>query len=176
MIEHVPALAEDPIHLLRLFKYLDTDQSGSLCFSELVCGMSMLLRGELKEKLSLLFHMYDNEGTNSRVLCARSAPVLTYASTGKGQIPVSELIHVVKTSNPALAKIVDVAEQIATVLDINGDQEVSCEEFISSLNSNPKLYDAFANCVSVSVAMASAIRTLHRQNADFDFDHLKAVR
>lgn len=43
----------------RLFEVVDKDGSGSIGYSEFVYGLAILLRGTRKEKLKLIFDLYD---------------------------------------------------------------------------------------------------------------------
>jgi Ca2+-binding EF-hand superfamily protein len=43
----------------RLFEVIDKDGSGFIGYSEFIYGLAILLRGSRKEKLKLIFDLYD---------------------------------------------------------------------------------------------------------------------
>ncbi|KAI7875384.1 EF-hand [Lichtheimia hyalospora FSU 10163] len=52
----------------RIFAFFDQDRDGIICFKELVCGLSVLSKGNLDEKIEYAFRGYDldNDGYISR--------------------------------------------------------------------------------------------------------------
>jgi Ca2+-binding EF-hand superfamily protein len=58
----IPGIAQSPaIH--RLFKALDQNNDNKLDFREMICGLSILAKGTLDEKLELLFKSFDVDST-----------------------------------------------------------------------------------------------------------------
>lgn len=45
----------------KIFDIFDDDKSGSLDFREFLCGMSLLMRGKIAEKIELCFYLFDKE-------------------------------------------------------------------------------------------------------------------
>lgn len=45
----------------KIFDVFDDDKSGSLDFREFLCGMSLLMRGKIPEKIELCFYLFDKE-------------------------------------------------------------------------------------------------------------------
>lgn len=56
--------------LARMFDLYDTDQSGYVDFRELVCCLSVMLRGSIRDRLKLCFDVFDL-GNNASVIAGQ---------------------------------------------------------------------------------------------------------
>lgn len=85
LMDHFPALAESVSRTHWLYRTLDEDGNGDLSFQELILGLSVMLRGDMQEKLDLLFKVHDLDRS--------------------GTIAIRELIHLVKAHNGQLSQV-----------------------------------------------------------------------
>lgn len=120
-----------------MFEAWDTDQSGTVDFSELLHAIAITAGGSLEDKLTLCFRAFDLNGDGAcRGLCAgNSASTLAcycVQSDGgvdcvTGAVSPSELGHFFASTREALGKPVDAADvrnRVAAVFslcDENGD-------------------------------------------------------
>jgi Ca2+-binding EF-hand superfamily protein len=63
MLLQFPALKEDESVIDKLFKSFDSDGTGAIEFKEFVLGASKMVRGSLKDKIDMLFGIFDTEGS-----------------------------------------------------------------------------------------------------------------
>lgn len=103
-----------------LFNAFDKDKNGSLSFEELVCDLSVLLRGTTEEKLNWAFNLYD--------------------INKDGQITKEEMLDILKSIYELMGKSMHPRLKEETVrqhvrmffqkMDINQDGVVTIDEFI----------------------------------------------
>ncbi|XP_065110879.1 Kv channel-interacting protein 4 [Paramisgurnus dabryanus] len=103
-----------------LFNAFDKDQNGSLSFEELVCDLSVLLRGTTEEKLNWAFNLYD--------------------INKDGNITKEEMLDILKSIYDLMGKSIhprlkeDAIRQHVKMffqkMDINQDGVVTIDEFI----------------------------------------------
>ena len=153
--EHMPSFADWEPRLRWFFATMDEDGNKTVSFREFCVGLSVVLRGDMQEKLDLLFRIHDLEKD--------------------GKISVRELIHMVTTGNSALEDLLKRADAIVASLDCDNDNEISSDEFIESLHQRPELMDNFSQTTNVSVAMAAVIRQLHTIQPMFCVARLRKV-
>ena len=55
--DHMPAFADWEPRLMWLFSTMDDDGNGSVSFREFCTGLSVILRGDMYEKLDMLFRV-----------------------------------------------------------------------------------------------------------------------
>ncbi|XP_051993300.1 Kv channel-interacting protein 4 isoform X1 [Xyrauchen texanus] len=103
-----------------LFNAFDKDQNGSLSFEELVCDLSVLLRGTTEEKLNWAFNLYD--------------------INKDGQITKEEMLDILKSIYDLMGKSIHprlkeeaLKQHVQTFfhkMDINKDGAITIDEFI----------------------------------------------
>jgi Ca2+-binding EF-hand superfamily protein len=59
--EEIEGISRDEEDYAKIFDIFDDDKSGSLDFREFLCGMSLLMRGKIAEKIELCFYLFDKE-------------------------------------------------------------------------------------------------------------------
>lgn len=131
-----------------MFELADADKDGFVDFGEFATTMSVVIRGELPEKLRFLFDVLDLDGS--------------------GEVEVSELAAVVRHSGREMQHLLDYAEEVMKAFDLDGSGECVCparascvsraspdatrrvvarridaEEFVSSITRDPALMDSF---------------------------------
>jgi Ca2+-binding EF-hand superfamily protein len=114
----------------RIFEIFDNDNSGSIDYREMVCGIDLLLRGHGEETLKFCFSIYDLDDS--------------------GYIGEHELFSVLKLCSKhdlerrsgGKKRILGTLRKIWRNIDKNGDGKISFEEFVGGLREEPLLVRA----------------------------------
>eukprot|EP01117_Protostelium_nocturnum_P006490 TRINITY_DN2340_c0_g1_i1.p1 TRINITY_DN2340_c0_g1~~TRINITY_DN2340_c0_g1_i1.p1 ORF type:complete len:187 (+),score=49.83 TRINITY_DN2340_c0_g1_i1:78-638(+) len=113
-----------------VFNVFDDDKDGSINFQEFVAALSVMTRGEPKEKLELAFNMYDLDGNGfidkkemSQIMESffkLVGPLITFS--GKRYDSATQLV-----------------EEFFDVMDKNGDGRITLEEYKEGALKNPDI-------------------------------------
>jgi len=126
----------------RLFHLLDINGDGTVDLSEFVCGLSMLCKGTVEEKLELSFKAYDLDGNgyiskDELALMFKSAWIAGFralcASHGNEELSMEDL----NEFSEEMATLF--ADNAFDTLDTNGDGQLSFEEFKEFALAEPKI-------------------------------------
>lgn len=126
----------------RLFTLLDINGDGTVDLSEFVCGLSMLCKGTVEEKLELSFKAYDIDGNgfiskDELALMFKSAWIAGFralcATHGNEELSMDDL-HEFSEEMATLF-----ADNAFDTLDTNGDGQLSFEEFKEFALAEPKI-------------------------------------
>jgi len=117
----------DGVDFDSLFEAFDVDNSGKLDFREFTIGMSKLTKGTVIDKIGLLFACYDQDGNGS----------LTH----------QEILQFVSKSTDEMVENVDFAAQVVKQLDVDGDGQVTQQEFTQALLKEPFLLHCMARSI-----------------------------
>jgi len=126
----------------RLFHLLDINGDGTVDLSEFVCGLSMLCKGSVEEKLELSFKAYDLDGNgfiskDELALMFKSAWIAGFralcASHGNEELSMDDL----NEFSEEMATLF--ADNAFDTLDTNGDGQLSFEEFKEFALAEPKI-------------------------------------
>jgi len=126
----------------RLFHLLDANGDGTVDLSEFVCGLSMLCKGTVEEKLELSFRAYDLDGNgyiskDELALMFKSAWISGFralcASHGNEELSMEDL----NEFSEEMATLF--ADNAFDTLDTNGDGQLSFEEFKEFALAEPKI-------------------------------------
>ncbi|KAM6040585.1 calsenilin isoform 2-T3 [Chlamydotis macqueenii] len=109
-----------------LFDAFDADRNGALCFQDFVVGLSVLLRGTVRQKLEWAFNLYDLN-KDGRITKEEMLEIVTsiYDMMGRCTQPALR--------DGAPAEHVEVFFQ---KMDRNGDGAVTLEEFLESCQTD----------------------------------------
>lgn len=110
--------------LEKLFHVMDTDNSGTVSFKELASSLSVLGKGTVEEKLKIAFQLYDTDKS--------------------GTLEKGEVINIVEQMKTIAATIGrpgcgDFIDSLMQKLDVNGDGEISLDEWIKEGSKSPSL-------------------------------------
>ncbi|CAB4067157.1 Frequenin-1,Neuronal calcium sensor 2,Hippocalcin-like protein 4,Neurocalcin homolog,Neurocalcin-delta,Neurocalcin,Neurocalcin-delta B,Visinin-like protein 1,Neurocalcin-delta A,Neuron-specific calcium-binding protein hippocalcin,Hippocalcin-like protein 1 [Lepeophtheirus salmonis] len=107
----------------QIFRIFDNDGNGTIDFKEFMMATDMTASGSPEEKLAWAFKMYDKDNS--------------------GSIELTEMIEIIGTlyemEGVPREKAGDRAKIIFGALDVNGDGELTCEEFVRGCMEDPEL-------------------------------------
>ncbi|CAK8690753.1 unnamed protein product [Clavelina lepadiformis] len=114
------------------FRTFDTNGDGTIDFREFLCGLSVNLRGSLKEKLEWTYNMYDQDKdgaiTKTEVL---EIIMATYKMYGQGCLLEKDI-----KNNPSPEQHV---ERMFNAMDKDGDELITLKEFTLAVYKDPSL-------------------------------------
>jgi len=126
----------------RLFHLLDANGDGVVDLGEFVCGLSMLCKGTVEEKLELSFKAYDLDGNG---FISKDELAAMFKSAWISGFKALSTIH----GNQELSfdDLNEFSEEMATLfaenafetLDTNGDGKLSFDEFKEFALAEPKI-------------------------------------
>uniref|UniRef100_A0A3Q3XSD3 Guanylyl cyclase-activating protein 1 n=1 Tax=Mola mola TaxID=94237 RepID=A0A3Q3XSD3_MOLML len=107
-----------------MFTTFDMNDDGFIDFMEYVAALSLVLKGGVQQKLRWYFKLYDIDGS--------------------GCIDREELLLIIKSirainGNPCEMSAEDFANMVFDKIDINGDGELSYEEFMEGVQKDETL-------------------------------------
>lgn len=136
-----------------LFDLFDDDMNNEIDFAEFVLALSRMSRGTFDEKLDFVFRACD--------------------PSGDGRISVPELMGLVTRSYGSFMEMAEFTQQLLMVLDANGDGFITREEFKTTLEHSPVLYDVFFNSVLPGMDEAAGVfKNLRKRLVNFSLDTL----
>eukprot|EP00128_Syssomonas_multiformis_P012762 Colp12_sorted_trinity150504_noHs@237 len=118
---------EDNMFVRRLFAAFDENKDGQIDIGEFLQGLSCFLKGTSSEKLELTFKVYD--------------------INGNGYVDKKELFNVMADMYKSLYNDDDIehiralVERVFADLDVNGDEQLSLEEFKLASLKEPMVLD-----------------------------------
>jgi len=126
----------------RLFDLLDTNRDGVVDLGEFVCGLSLLCKGSVEEKLELSFKAYDIDG-NGYI----SKDELSQMFKSAWMAGFKALCSTQGNENLSMEDLNEFSEEMASLfaenafdtLDTNGDGQLSFEEFKEFAMAEPKI-------------------------------------
>ncbi|CAH1240082.1 neurocalcin homolog [Branchiostoma lanceolatum] len=116
----------------QIFRTFDRDGSGTIDFREFMCGMNVLMRGSISERLKWAFYMYDRDGsgsisTNELLDVLKLMYEIRYPEYGLEELEKTE---------PQLQML---AERIFQELDDDGNGVLQLKEFVEGIRMKPYL-------------------------------------
>jgi len=127
----------------QMFAVLDDDGNGEVDFKEFMCGLA-LLQGPSEKALKMCFKICDTDGSGS--LCPEEmGTILRNLATGDMDQDTKQadaLAHVFET------------------LDVDGDGEISWEEFRTGVNRDPFLVNALLRPIQHSTSRRKSFKLL----------------
>ncbi|XP_027458795.1 guanylyl cyclase-activating protein 1 isoform X1 [Zalophus californianus] len=111
-------------------------QDGHIDFMEYVAALSLVLKGKVEQKLRWYFKLYDVDGNG----CIDRDELLT-------------IIRAIRAINPCSDSTMSAEEFTDTVfskIDVNGDGELSLEEFIEGVQKDQMLLDTLTRSLDLT--------------------------
>ncbi|XP_021115481.1 guanylyl cyclase-activating protein 1 isoform X3 [Heterocephalus glaber] len=141
----------------QMFDTFDFNKDGYIDFMEYVAALSLVLKGKVEQKLRWYFKLYDVDGNG----CIDRDELLTiirfrhwYWGQSVHCIPHSALLsQAIRTINPWSATAMSAEEFTDTVfakIDVNGDGELSLEEFLEGVQKDQVLLDTLTRSLDLT--------------------------
>jgi len=111
-----------------LFKVFDLNKDSTVDFKEVVCGLSVLVRGNTQEKISFAFQIYDYNG-DGRLSKEEVFSII---------MSVYNFVGKMNRGDPTVAAL-DIVDQLFSDVDVNNDGFLSLAEFEQGCMKNPIL-------------------------------------
>ncbi|KAG8225821.1 hypothetical protein J437_LFUL005628 [Ladona fulva] len=141
----------DATLLDRIFIAVDTSSDNFIDMSEFICGLSIFLRGSLKEKIEYCFSVFDvvGEGRISR--------------DQMNQLLKNCIVHT-SSSEEAEESAKDLVDHLLKHSDKDNDGRMSLEDFSSIVTVEPLLLEALGTCLPTREA-ADAFQVIFNRNS-----------
>ncbi|KAF7651734.1 hypothetical protein LDENG_00106430 [Lucifuga dentata] len=148
MLEMNGMTEEASSYVDQVFFTFDMDGDGYIDFVEYIAAISLLLRGEINQKLKWYFKLFDQDGN--------------------GKIDKDELQTIFKAIQD-ITRICDVpTEEIVTLIyekiDVNREGELTLEEFISGAKEHPDIMEMLTKMMDLTHVLEIIIKG-QRQNS-----------
>ncbi|KAI5936094.1 Guanylyl cyclase-activating protein 1 [Manis javanica] len=120
----------------QMFETFDFNKDGYIDFMEYVAALSLVLKGKVEQKLRWYFKLYDVDGNG----CIDRDELLT-------------IIRAIRAINPCSDSTMSAEEFTDTVfskIDVNGDGELSLEEFIEGVQKDQMLLDTLTRSLDLT--------------------------
>ncbi|KAF0880302.1 guanylyl cyclase-activating protein 1 [Hyaena hyaena] len=120
----------------QMFETFDFNKDGYIDFMEYVAALSLVLKGKVEQKLRWYFKLYDVDGNG----CIDRDELLT-------------IIRAIRAINPCSDTTMSAEEFTNTVfskIDVNGDGELSLEEFIEGVQKDQMLLDTLTRSLDLT--------------------------
>ncbi|XP_048410505.1 guanylyl cyclase-activating protein 1 isoform X2 [Stegostoma tigrinum] len=114
-------------YIEQMFKTFDMNKDGYIDFMEYVAALSLVLRGKMEQKLRWYFKLYDVDGN--------------------GRIDRHELLNIIKAIRAINGceqhmSAEEFTNQVFDNIDVNGDGELSLEEFVEGSKKDKEFCEA----------------------------------
>ncbi|XP_045150773.1 guanylyl cyclase-activating protein 1 isoform X2 [Echinops telfairi] len=120
----------------QMFETFDFNKDGYIDFMEYVAALSLVLKGKVEQKLRWYFKLYDVDGNG----CIDRDELLT-------------IIRAIRAINPCSDSTMTAEEftdLVFTKIDINGDGELSLEEFMEGVQKDRMLLDTLTRSLDLT--------------------------
>ncbi|KAM6185117.1 guanylyl cyclase-activating protein 1 [Rhynchocyon petersi] len=134
----------------QMFETFDFNKDGYIDFMEYVAALSLVLKGKVEQKLRWYFKLYDVDGNG----CIDRDELLT-------------IIRAIRAINPCSDTALTAEEftdLVFTKIDVNGDGELSLEEFMEGVQKDQMLLDTLTR----SLDLTRIVRRLQNGGDDDD--------
>ncbi|XP_036386629.1 guanylyl cyclase-activating protein 1 [Megalops cyprinoides] len=122
-------------YVYTMFKTFDMNDDGFIDFMEYVAALSLVLKGSVQKKLRWYFKLYDVDGNG----CIDREELLT----------IIKSIRAINGSKQEMSAE-DFTNMVFNKIDINGDGELSLEEFVEGIQNDQMLLDMLTQSLDLS--------------------------
>ncbi|XP_061638584.1 guanylyl cyclase-activating protein 3 isoform X1 [Phyllopteryx taeniolatus] len=134
MLELNGMTAEASSYVDQVFFTFDMDGDGYIDFVEYIAAISLLLKGEVNQKLKWYFKLFDQDGN--------------------GKIDKDEMETIFKAIQDITRSYEIPPEEIVTLIykriDVNGEGELTLEEFISGAREHPDIMEMLTKMMDLT--------------------------
>ncbi|XP_004462886.1 guanylyl cyclase-activating protein 1 [Dasypus novemcinctus] len=120
----------------QMFETFDFNKDGYMDFMEYVAALSLVLKGKVEQKLRWYFKLYDVDGNG----CIDRDELLT-------------IIRAIRAINPCSDSAMsaeEFTESVFSKIDVNGDGELSLEEFMEGVQKDQMLLDTLTRSLDLT--------------------------
>ncbi|XP_030632322.1 guanylyl cyclase-activating protein 1 [Chanos chanos] len=127
-------------YIEQMFRTFDMNKDGTIDFMEYVAALSLVMRGKMEHKLRWYFKLYDVDGN--------------------GCIDRHELLNIIKAiraingSDNQELTAEEFTNRVFDKIDINGDGELSLEEFVEGARSDEDFMEVMMKSLDLSHIVA----------------------
>ncbi|XP_006860520.1 PREDICTED: guanylyl cyclase-activating protein 1 [Chrysochloris asiatica] len=132
----------------QMFETFDFNKDGYIDFMEYVAALSLVLKGKVEQKLRWYFKLYDADGNG----CIDRDELLTIIRAIRAINPYSD--------SPMSAE--EFTDLVFSKIDVNGDGELSLEEFMEGVQKDQMLLDTLTR----SLDLTRIVRRLQNEEQD----------
>ncbi|XP_078099328.1 guanylyl cyclase-activating protein 3 [Sander vitreus] len=141
---------ESSSYVDQVFITFDMDGDGYIDFVEYIAAISLLLKGEINQKLKWYFKLFDQDGN--------------------GKIDKDELETIFKAIQDITRNYDVPPEEIVTLIyekiDVKGEGELTLEEFISGAKDHPDIMEMLTKMMDLTNVLEIILRGQQKKDAN----------
>ncbi|XP_056304405.1 guanylate cyclase activator 1e [Danio aesculapii] len=118
-----------------MFKTFDIDDDGCIDFMEYVAALSLVLKGGVQQKLRWYFKLFDMDGSG----CIDKDELLL----------IFKAVQAINGAEPEISAE-DLADMVFNKIDVNGDGELSLEEFMEGITADEKISEMLTQSLDLT--------------------------
>ncbi|EHH18328.1 hypothetical protein EGK_14902 [Macaca mulatta] len=130
----------------QMFETFDFNKDGYIDFMEYVAALSLVLKGKVEQKLRWYFKLYDVDGNG----CIDRDELLTIIQDVGLRILVAAAIRAINPCSDTAMTAEEFTDTVFSKIDVNGDGELSLEEFIEGVQKDQMLLDTLTRSLDLT--------------------------
>ncbi|KAJ8373894.1 hypothetical protein SKAU_G00044740 [Synaphobranchus kaupii] len=127
---------EASAYIEQMFRTFDMNKDGTIDFMEYVAALSLVMKGKLEQKLRWYFKLYDVDGNG----CIDRHELLS----------IIKAIRAINGTESQDVSAEDFTNRVFDRIDINGDGELSLEEFVEGARTDEDFMDVMMKSLDLS--------------------------
>ncbi|KAM9666826.1 guanylyl cyclase-activating protein 1 [Trichechus inunguis] len=120
----------------QMFETFDFNKDGYIDFVEYVAALSLVLKGKVEQKLRWYFKLYDVDGNG----CIDRDELLT----------IIQAIRAINPCSDSTMSAEEFTDLVFSKIDVNGDGELSLEEFMEGVQKDQMLLDTLTRSLDLT--------------------------
>uniref|UniRef100_A0A8C5XDK9 Guanylyl cyclase-activating protein 1 n=1 Tax=Microcebus murinus TaxID=30608 RepID=A0A8C5XDK9_MICMU len=144
----------------QMFETFDFNKDGYIDFMEYVAALSLVLKGKVEQKLRWYFKLYDVDGNG----CIDRDELLTIIRVTPGA--EGRAIRAINPCSDTTMSAEEFTDTVFSKIDVNGDGELSLEEFVEGVQKDQMLLDTLTR----SLDLTRIVRRLQNSEQDGEED------
>uniref|UniRef100_H2QT02 Guanylyl cyclase-activating protein 1 n=2 Tax=Pan TaxID=9596 RepID=H2QT02_PANTR len=130
----------------QMFETFDFNKDGYIDFMEYVAALSLVLKGKVEQKLRWYFKLYDVDGNG----CIDRDELLTIIQFPHQYQKTIEAIRAINPCSDTTMTAEEFTDTVFSKIDVNGDGELSLEEFIEGVQKDQMLLDTLTRSLDLT--------------------------
>uniref|UniRef100_A0A2K6GZ51 Guanylyl cyclase-activating protein 1 n=1 Tax=Propithecus coquereli TaxID=379532 RepID=A0A2K6GZ51_PROCO len=144
----------------QMFETFDFNKDGYIDFMEYVAALSLVLKGKVEQKLRWYFKLYDVDGNG----CIDRDELLTIIRVTPGA--EGRAIRAINPCSDTTMSAEEFTDTVFSKIDVNGDGELSLEEFVEGVQKDQMLLDTLTR----SLDLTRIVRRIQNSEQDGEED------